>query len=109
MQTAATADVGVAVVFSDQEISIIEAWYQQHGHDRKGVKARGLPPGIAKNLARGKPLPPGIAKQYLPTGLADLLPPPQRGFERVIVDGRILLVEIATRVVHDILTDVVLK
>jgi hypothetical protein len=74
---------------------------------KKAKKAKGLPPGIAKNLARGKPLPPGIAKQYLPTGLRDLLPPP-RGFERIIVDGKVLLVEIATRIVHDILTDIIL-
>ena len=28
-----------------------------------------LPPGIAKNLARGKPLPPGIAKKAVPAGM----------------------------------------
>ena len=31
-----------------------------------------LPPGIVKNLARGKPLPPGIAKRMVPGGM---LPP----------------------------------
>ncbi len=35
-----------------------------------GITAQALPPGIAKNVARGKPLPPGIAKRALP---ADLL------------------------------------
>jgi Ni/Co efflux regulator RcnB len=68
-----------------------------------------LPPGIAKNLARGKALPPGIAKQYLPGDLAAELPRPPVGYERIIVDGKILLVEIATRVIHDILTDAVLR
>jgi len=68
-----------------------------------------LPPGIAKNLARGKPLPPGIAKQYLPDSLVIALPAPPRGFERVVVDGKILLVEVATRVIHDILTDAILR
>ena len=109
----ASADLGVAVVFSDKEISIIGTWYQDHGskqgHSHKGRKAKGLPPGIAKNLARGKPLPPGIAKQYLPTDLHDLLPAPPHGYERIIVDGKVLLVEIATRVIHDILADVVLR
>lgn len=105
-----SAHAGVAVVFSDKEISIIATWYRDHkqSHGKKKTKTKGLPPGIAKNLARGKPLPPGIAKQYLPTDLNLMLPPPRKGFERVIVDGKVLLVEIATRVVHDILTDIIL-
>ena len=108
----ASADLGVTVVFSDKEISIIGSWYQDHGskqgHGNKGKKAKGLPPGIAKNLARGKPLPAGIARQYFPTDLRNLLPAPPQGYERIIVDGKVLLVEIATRVIHDILTDVIL-
>ena len=111
-QPEAIAELGVEVVFSDGEISVIGAWYRDHGHKQNhgngGKKAKGLPPGIAKNLARGKPLPPGIAKQYLPDGLRRLLPAPPHGYERVIIDGKVLLVEIATRVIHDILVDVVL-
>ena len=109
----ATADVGVSVEFSDEEIRIIGAWYGEHGdrHDNaKGKnKDKGLPPGIAKNLARGKPLPPGIAKQQLPDGLVHALPAPPRGYERIIVDGKVLLVDVATQVIHDILTDIVLR
>ncbi len=37
------------------------------------------------------------------------LPAPPGGYERIIVDGKILLVEIATQVVHDILSDIVLR
>ena len=107
------ADGSVSVVFSDSEARIIASWYREHGAEagsrKHGKKAGGLPPGIAKNLARGKALPPGIAKQYLPGDLAAALPRPPTGYERVIVDGKILLVEIATRVVHDILTDVILR
>lgn len=33
-----------------------------------------LPPGIAKNLARGKPLPPGIAKKAVPGSMLKKLP-----------------------------------
>jgi hypothetical protein len=94
----ATADVGVSVEFSDEEIRIIG----KH-------KDKGLPPGVAKNLARGKPLPPGIAKQQLPDGLVHALPAPPRGYERIIVDGKVLLVDVATQVIHDILTDIVLR
>ena len=108
--TSATT-VDISVSFSNRESTIIHAYYRGHvvssSENRKGRKA--LPPGIAKNLQRGKPLPPGIAKQVLPTGLVDLLPPPPRGFERIEVAGRVLLVEIATRVIHDILEDAILR
>lgn len=112
---AVAADAGFSVEFSDEEVRIIHAWYRDHGSETdrgngkvKG-KQKGLPPGIAKNLARGKPLPPGIAKQHLPDGLVHTLPAPPRGYERIIVDGKVLLVEIATQVIHDILTDIVLR
>lgn len=109
----AGAGVSAAVEFSSDEIRIITDWYRDHGqHSQqrgKGKKRDGLPPGIAKNLALGKPLPPGIAKQYLPDDLRGLLPPPRRGYERLVLDGKVLLVEVATRVVHDILVDAVLR
>jgi Ni/Co efflux regulator RcnB len=102
----------VSVVFSKDEIAIIYNYYAQ-GHDDPGhaqhkqQKGKPLPPGIAKNLARGKPLPPGIAMQRLPDELVRALPPPHPGYERVVVDGRVLLVEIATQVIHDVLMDAV--
>ena len=110
------AEVGVQVVFSDGEASIIRAYYRDHAAPQNGKgngmgmgkAGKSLPPGIARNLQRGKPLPPGIAKQVLPTGLIHLLPPPPHGFERVILAGKILLVEVATQVIHDVLEDVIL-
>ena len=110
----AVAEVSISAVFTKGEVSIIADWYlghggpAAHGNGNGRKKSKGLPPGIAKNLARGKPLPPGIAKQYLPQGLLDLLPRPPHGFERIIVDGILILVEIKTRVIHDILEDIVL-
>jgi hypothetical protein len=74
------------------------------GNGRNG----GLPPGIAKNLAVGKPLPPGIAKQYLAPNVLLRLPPLKEGYEYVVVAGKVLLIAIATQVVHDILEDVLL-
>ena len=111
-QSSAVADVEVSVVFSNDEIRIISVWYRDHGSlaDKKrgNGKRNGLPPGIAKNLTRGKSLPPGIAKQYLPDRLRKTLPAPPAGYERVVVYGKILLVEIATGAIHDILMDVIL-
>ena len=76
--SATAAEVGVSVVFSDQEKTVIRAYYRDHSPDYsnkshgngngKGKPGKSLPPGIAKNLARGKALPPGIAKQVLPSG-----------------------------------------
>ncbi len=113
LQVSQANEAGLSVVFSDDEIRVIRAYYHDHAitkdhKGKRGKKPQGLPPGIAKNLQRGKPLPPGIAKQYLPQGLHEVLPAPPFGYERVVVDGKVLLVEIATRVIHDILTDVVL-
>jgi len=48
------------------------------------------------------------AMKYLPDGLRQMLPAPPHGYERLIVDGKVLLVEIATHVIHDILVDVIL-
>lgn len=110
--SASAAEAGIAVVFSDREAKIIRAWYQDQGGHHGGSKGKGkksLPPGIAKNLARGKPLPPGIAKQALPAGLVEQLPPSPSGFERIEIAGKILLVEIATQVIHDVLEDLILR
>lgn len=112
----AAAEFGVSVEFSDKEVSVIRAYYEDSAsggshkdNSKKGKGNKSLPPGIAKNLERGKTLPPGIAKQALPTGLVDLLPPPPRGYERIELDGKVLLVEIATQVIHDVLEDVILR
>jgi Ni/Co efflux regulator RcnB len=107
---AAASDL--AVVFSKGEIAIIRDFYAQPPADagkgqQKKQTSKPLPPGIAKNLARGKPLPPGIAKQRLPDDLIRRLPPVSAGYERVIVDGRLLLVAVATQVIADVLSDVI--
>jgi len=104
------SEVGIDVVFTDGEASIIRAYYRDHTAQQNGKKkdTRGLPPGIAKNLQRGKPLPPGIAKRALPSSLNALLPPPPDGYERIELSGKVLLVEIATQVIRDILDDIIL-
>ena len=66
---------------------------------------KGLPPGIAKNLARGKPLPPGIAKKAVPDTLVRHLPTyPDSEWTRCGPD--LVLIQVATRVVADVLMDV---
>jgi hypothetical protein len=65
--------------------------------------AKPLPPGIARKVARGGSLPPGIAKRYLPQGLAGRLSPLDPRYGRLVVGSDVLLVEIATGVILDIL------
>ncbi|WP_305857881.1 anti-virulence regulator CigR family protein [Balneatrix alpica] len=65
-------------------------------------KNKGLPPGIAKNLARGKPLPPGIAKRYDQNTLAKL--PQKPGYEWRELDGRAILVETASQVIVEVIS-----
>jgi hypothetical protein len=107
---AVAGELRVDVHFSSHEASIIRDFYaDSHVKDSHGKKsAKALPPGIAKNLRRGKPLPPGIAKQALPTDLLGRLPPPADGYERIMVSGKVLLVDIATQVIHDVLSDIIL-
>jgi len=80
----------------------IRSWYSLHPIG--SVEA--LPPGIRKRLARGKPMPPGIAKQVAPAGLRSRIRLPD-GYEIVEVGLDVLLVEVATSIVHDILMDAV--
>ena len=113
MSISRAGEVGVHVEFTDLEISAIRAYYrdqgsQAHPGNAKGKGRKSLPPGIARNLQRGKPLPPGIAKQALPSRLVQVLPRVPQGYERVVIAGKILLVEVATQVVHDILEDILL-
>ena len=64
-----------------------------------------LPPGIRKNLARGKPLPPGIAKKTIPGAFLDRLPN-HPGYRWQMAGTDLILVSVATAVVADILFDV---
>jgi hypothetical protein len=109
--SANAAKIGVEVTFSHDETVIIRAYFddERNQSSKKAKGKKSLPPGIEKNLARGKALPPGIAKQLLPADLVRLLPPARDGYERITVSGKVLLVEIATQLIHDVLEDVILR
>lgn len=70
------------------------------------VGAKGLPPGIAKNLKRGKPLPPGIAKRGVPEDLERQLIT-REGIKPIIAGDSVVLEDLATGILIDILRDVV--
>lgn len=72
--------------------------YQQTGY-------RSLPPGIRKNLARGKPLPPGIAKKLQSSPMLQQLPQ-HPGYEWQACGTDLVLVSIASQVIAEVLIDV---
>ena len=62
-------DVNIAVnLFTDHDRTTFRDYFSTHK-----IVAQPLPPGIAKNVARGKPLPPGIAKKAVPADLVRTL------------------------------------
>lgn len=94
------AQPAVRVVFHDSDRGVFRDYYRTH---REAVKP--LPPGIAKNLARGKPLPPGIARTRVPDAVLVRLPwrPPGYNFflvgDRVVMlDGKGLVADILLRI-----------
>ena len=80
--------------------------YFEESKNHTGAKP--LPPGIAKNLKRGKPLPPGIAKTRgeFPQDLRSKLRT-RDGVEPRIVGTDVILEDLATGILIDIIRDVV--
>lgn len=72
-------------------------------HHLTGYQA--LPPGIQKNLLRGKPLPPGIAKKMVPDAMLKDLPH-HPGYEWRVAGSDLILVALTTEVVADVLHEV---
>ncbi|HSG65061.1 MAG TPA: anti-virulence regulator CigR family protein [Gammaproteobacteria bacterium] len=108
-QASATVTAGVSVTLSTDQAAAVRA-YLSSGTTAQDGRGRGrngsLPPGIARNLERGKPLPPGIAKRALPQQLVSTLPRLPTGLDYVVVAGKLLLVEAATQIIRDVLLDI---
>src|SRR4030095_5805173 len=66
---ATQTSVSASVVFRDSDVVTFRDYFVAHK-----ITAQPLPPGIAKNVARGKPLPPGIAKKAVPADLIAIGP-----------------------------------
>ena len=99
-----TVSVSTEVTISTGDRDAIRAYYA--AHPQTDVEA--LPPGIRRNLERGKPLPPGIAKKATPPELRSTLHLSQ-GYDVVQVGLDVLLVDVATNVIHDVLSDIIIK
>lgn len=64
-----------------------------------------LPPGIRKNLARGKGIPPGIAMTRLPSGYVNQLPR-YNGYEWRGYGTDLVLVNSTSQLIADVIMDV---
>ncbi len=89
-----------------QPISIEEAVIRAifRGEPQLAHSSRDLPPGIRKNLARGKPIPPGLAKRFHPQLEARL--PQYPGYEWRQLGRDAVLVAITTGVVEAVLSNI---
>ena len=93
------SSVSVVVVFRDGDQAVFRDYFVTHK-----IAAQALPPGIAKNVARGKPLPPGIAKKALPANLLVLAPKVDKDVSFAIVGE--VVVALKGGVVIDVLAGV---
>jgi len=87
----------------DSDISFSRARSLAVNYGLVGYQA--LPPGIAKNLARGKPLPPGIARKTLPASMMNDLPY-YPGYEWRAVGDDLVLVALSTAIVTSVINGV---
>ena len=85
--------------FRDPDRTVFRDYFHSHG-----FVVTPLPPGIAKNLARGKPLPPGIAKKAFPRNIIPVRPGAGRDVVFVMVGNHV--VAMRNGVVVDVMPNV---
>jgi hypothetical protein len=92
--------------FRDAEIRILLDFYRPgSGNLPPGIARKGeFPPGILKQIVRGKGLPPGLAQKLepLPPPLARQFPAPPPGYRRMICGTLALLLDDSTNLVVDV-------
>lgn len=112
VQLAENVDIG-DIFLSEIERRLIRSYYDRNyaryvdggrKHLPPGLAKKGwLPPGIYKQLAAGRYLPGDIVLHELPHELRNQLP--RRAGERLyIADDKVLLVQVATNLILDVLT-----
>jgi hypothetical protein len=97
--TPPAAAVSATIVFGEPDRVAFRNYFVTHR-----ITAQPLPPGIAKNVARGKPLPPGIAKKALPADLLLIAPKVDRDVYFSIVGD--VVVAVRGGIVIDVLAGV---
>lgn len=102
-------DTTSTLFFGDQHRDISRNYFRQQYSDKRcppglAKKNNGcMPPGQAKKWSMGQPLPRNVIFHDLPPGLLEQFgaPPPRHRYARV--DSDILLIEIGTGIVLDVI------
>jgi hypothetical protein len=98
--------------FGPEQERFIREWFSTQSNYRNlppGLAKRdNLPPGLQRQLQRNGALPPGLQKrvQPLPLALEQQLPPIMVGMRRVVLSGNVILLEVATSRIVDLIRDV---
>jgi hypothetical protein len=90
----------------DSDSRVIVTWYRDHPAERRGPGRGngGLPPGYEKKLVRSAPVPVEY-RQYVvpaPVVLVQTLPPVRPGWEFVLIENRVLLIDRPSWLIIDI-------
>jgi len=98
----------INAVFSDVERGTIRQYFLKHPDQLQApdhLHAGASSAGSSGEIERGRQLPPGVLEQArpLPQELERALPPAPRGYERVILGGKVLLVDKGAQVIHDVI------
>lgn len=93
---------GAGIVITTSDRTVIQNYFIANP-----VGVSPLPPGIAKNVARGKPLPPGIAKKQAPPALIQQVPACRSGWECILLGADLLILDAVHGVVRDVVRNVV--
>ena len=102
----AQSETALGAALTAVEIGLIRDYFGGVSVPVEYQRAKPLPPGIQKNLARGKPLPPGIAKKVAPRDLVTRLPP-RPGYSYLVVGRDVVLIQVSTNLVIDVLRAVI--
>ena len=99
-------DTRVSVYFSDHDRSEIHSYYAGRRLPPGLAKRNRLPPGLERQLERKGTLPHGLQSRELPGDLEKRLSPLPRGYVRLQVGTSILIKNVRTNVIVDIIKDV---
>ena len=98
--------------FGPEQEHFIREWFStqsRYNNLPPGLAKRdNLPPGLQRQLQRNGTLPPGLQKriQPLPVALEQQLPPIVVGMRRVVLAGNVILLEVSTARIIDLIRDV---
>ena len=105
-----TPSTTVSAVFTDHDRQVIGNYYARLRVKKVPpglAKKDTLPPGLAKQIVKKGTLPPGLQGRILPQALEARLSQLPDGYTRVIIGANIVILNTSTRVIADIIADVV--